>query len=91
MIRGREWTVVFRPAPMMVDGVECAGATYRKRRVIELADNLEGDELYETLLHEALHAAFPEALVTDQKQEQIISNLDAGLWDVVRAMTAQEG
>jgi hypothetical protein len=61
IIGGRRWTLLARQR-VVVDGDECWGATERRHRIIEIEKRPQTDAavIFETLLHEIMHAAFHE-------------------------------
>ena len=73
-IGGEVWRL--RVAKMLYKSPHVLGYCDPDRKVIALKKDLDGAELLATFLHELIHAAWPEGVVSETTEEKILEAID---------------
>lgn len=80
-IQGRTWRIRLRKGLERRTGD--IGHCIRYSRTIDIDADLSQAEQEETLLHEILHAIFPDDIVGDRTEEKIVEALDGHLYAIL--------
>lgn len=90
MLLGREWTVSRPDVVHLDEDTESEAACRKMTREIEIRSDLVGDAALEDFLHEGLHGCWPGGFVSEANENRMISALEMGVLDLVRALVVED-
>lgn len=77
MLAGKRWRVRIVRDLVNDDGEDVEGLCFKERRVIMIDADQTPVERASTLVHEVIHALFPEGVVGYRTEERIVAALEA--------------